>query len=244
MPLGPATLVTVAADHLLLRTPSRPDCWDGNAIHLLAPPEDVRPWVRRFTSTVGAIPGVERVRLLWPGEDLDGPAPAGVAEEDMAMHPMVLMRLGELQQIEAADIEIVRAETDKDWHAAAVLLRHETLDVPHDFWDWMTGQVRAVCESGHGATWIARRHGIPIGRTTVVHDGRGLAALDAVGTHPVYRAAGVATTLVHHSITAHLRDHPGDSVVLLTDPYSAGERLYRRLGFTGDGVVVQADRAL
>ncbi|MDX1511448.1 MAG: GNAT family N-acetyltransferase [Nitriliruptorales bacterium] len=242
--LGPSTLVTVTSDHLLIRTPSRPDYWDGNAIQLLAQPVDVRPWTARFRATVGALPGIERLRLLWPADGLDGPAPAGVAEEDLALEPLRLMRLDDLADIEAVAIEIVEAHSDKDWHAAAVLLRHDLTEVPHEFWDWQTTEIRAVCERGHGTTWIARRHGIPVGRVTLLHDQLGLGALDAVGTHPVYRRAGVATTLVHHAIRAHLDARPADRVVLLTEPYSDGERLYRRLGFEAVGAVIQADRRL
>jgi GNAT superfamily N-acetyltransferase len=239
---GPSTLVTVTRDHVLLRTPSRPDFWDGNLIQVLSQPDDLRPWVKRFEASIGALPGVQRIRILWPADELDGPAPDGVEELNLVLNPMRLSVLDTLADIAPADIELVTATTDAHWHAHSVLARHDVPEVPHEFWAWRSGEVRAICEHGHGTVWLARKAGLPVGRVTLLCDGMGLAAVDDVVTHPVYRRAGVATTLVHHAIRVHLAEHAEDAVVLLADPFSAAERLYGRLGFVPGPAIVQADR--
>lgn len=68
---GPDVLVTTASDHVALRTPSRPDHFSGNAIHLFAPPPAVRPWLQRHAASIGQISGVTGAFLCWEvDEDL------------------------------------------------------------------------------------------------------------------------------------------------------------------------------
>lgn len=66
---GPDVLVTTASDHVALRTPSRPDHFSGNAIHLFAPPPAVRPWLQRHATSIGRIPGVTGAFLCWEVEE-------------------------------------------------------------------------------------------------------------------------------------------------------------------------------
>lgn len=242
--LGPATLVTVTRDHVALRTPSRPDFWDGNMIQLLSRPDDLRPWAARYRSGIGATVGVQRMRVMWPDADLDGRAPAGVEELDVNIESMRLSTLESLVDVEPASVDLSAASTDKDWHAHSVLPRHDAPEVTQEFWTWRSREVRANVLAGRADVWLARKAGIPIARASIVYDRQGLAAVDDVATHPVYRGAGVATTLVHHAVRSHLDRRPGDTMVVLAEPFSAGERVYRRLGFRPGSLVVQADRPL
>jgi GNAT superfamily N-acetyltransferase len=71
--LSGRSLVTYARDHVMVRTPSRPDFHDGNTLDLESPPapEALAGWVERFHRTVGTL-GAQTVQLRWE-------EPAGVA---------------------------------------------------------------------------------------------------------------------------------------------------------------------
>lgn len=62
---GPEVLVTTASDHVALRTPTRPDHFSGNAIHLFSPPTAVGPWLDRHARSIGQISGVDGAFLCW-----------------------------------------------------------------------------------------------------------------------------------------------------------------------------------
>jgi GNAT superfamily N-acetyltransferase len=64
--LSGRSLVTYARDHVMVRTPSKPDFHDGNTLDLVAAPtpEGLATWVRRFRDTVGNL-GVDTVQLRW-----------------------------------------------------------------------------------------------------------------------------------------------------------------------------------
>lgn len=85
---GPDVLVTTASDHVALRTPSRPDHFSGNAIHLFSPPTAIVPWLDRHANSIGRIPGVTGAFVCW---ELDGDlAPdqrADVAPDAEALAP-------------------------------------------------------------------------------------------------------------------------------------------------------------
>jgi GNAT superfamily N-acetyltransferase len=82
--LSGRSIVTYARDHVMVRTPSRPDFHDGNTLDLAAPPapEALAGWVERFHRTVGTL-GARTVQLRWeePAGDAEGDAAGDAAGE-------------------------------------------------------------------------------------------------------------------------------------------------------------------
>lgn len=103
--LSGRSLVTYARDHVAVRTPSRPDFTDGNALDLLAPPAvgDLDRWLDRFDDTVGRM-GAHTVHLRWEQpftggvgavtDDGGDPAVAGALDQrGFALHPVRVLLL-------------------------------------------------------------------------------------------------------------------------------------------------------
>jgi GNAT superfamily N-acetyltransferase len=88
--LSGRSLVTYARDHVMVRTPSKPDFHDGNTLDLVATPtpEGLTTWVRRFHDTVGNL-GVGTVQLRWeePPAAASAPAQASTPEPARASQP-------------------------------------------------------------------------------------------------------------------------------------------------------------
>jgi GNAT superfamily N-acetyltransferase len=267
--LSGRSLVTYARDHVTVRTPSRPDFRAGNTLDLIAPPppEDLPGWVERFAETTGRL-GVAHVQLRWEtplaaDAPVVGPTPdpAVVAALDglgFALTPTTVLLLDDLVAPPAAPVELVAVEppsavpggpTDRRWHAATVLYRYGSGETPEDWRDvdegfvaWSVDVQRELAADGRAQVWLAMRHGGPVARLTLAHDRQGLAVVEDVIVHPVHRGLGIAATLTHAAVAAHLADRPGSRVGLGAEPTSQAERVYRRLGFRPHATVWTALR--
>ncbi len=253
------TLVTYARDHVLVRTPTRPDFRDGNTIDLVEPPAPAAlpRWSERFAQTVGIL-GVEHVQLRWEVPlDPDAPAVAPAPDPELAraaseagfeLAAVTVLLLDELVAPDASpSVELLavpppstepRLEVARRWHAAEVLLRYQSGETPVEwrandsgFAAWSIEVQQELAESGRAQVWLAIRHGAPVGRCTLLHDAQGLVAVEDVVVHPVHRRLGIASVLTHAAVANHLRTAPSDRVGLGADPGSSAEHLYRRLGF-------------
>lgn len=267
--LSGRTLVTYARDHVTVRTPSRHDFYDGNTLDLEAAPDpwDVQRWMARFTATIGML-GAQHVQLRWetplpldaPAQD---PAPdadlaAALAAHGFALFPVTVLLLDRLEAPPAAPGEVVPVPppsaapggaVDRRWHAATVLYRYESGDDPaawravdQGFVDWSVEVQRELALAERCQLWLTMRHGGPVARLHVVHDGQGLACVEDVIVHPVHRRKGIAAALTHRALDAHLRVHPDSRVGTAAEPGSTAERLYRRLGFRPHATVWTARR--
>lgn len=266
--LSGRTLVTYARDHVAVRTPSRPDFLDGNALDLLAAPapDALSGWQQRFTETVGRL-GADRLHLRFE-QPIDDPAAtrAPAPDPDLAaalsalglgLNPVTVLlldgpdALGVAPSSVAAEVRPVEppgvgptAPVDRRWYASTVLYRYAAGDTPDDWRDldedfvtWSVDVQRELAAAGRAQVWIAMRHGAPVARLTLIHDRQGLAVVEDVVVHPVHRRRGLAAALTHRALDAHLRAWPGTRVGVAADPGSAGERLYRRLGFAPHATV-------
>jgi GNAT superfamily N-acetyltransferase len=234
---GPETLMTTASDHVALRTPTRPAFWPGNALHLLRTPTELAPWLDRFDRSVGQLPGVTRRVVSWEVDGV-GERPGVAVPDGAVVHHPVAMELGTLADVDVADdLELVAASDDRHWAGAKVLYLQTDWEGDERHWRWLVGQQRAVVEAGRARVLVAYRYGIPVGRGALFHDRGGLALVDDVITHPLYRGQGVATALVHRLVADHLADHPDDRVVVVADRDEPAERVYRRLGFAAVSTV-------
>ena len=250
--LSPRTLVTYARDHVTVRTPSRPDYYDGNTLDLEGAPSpaSLDGWLERFRSTIANL-GVAHVQLRWETAGASAAVePAleeALGERGLQLHPTRVLLLDRLRPVAEAPAEIralapptgAGGGVDRRWHGATVLYRYEA-EAPDEsgwrFWneDFVAFSVevqRELALAGRARVWLAIRHGAPVGRLTCTHDRQGLAVIEDVVVHPVHRRLGVATAMTHAAVAEHLAREPDARVGLGVDPGSVAERLYRRLGF-------------
>ncbi len=267
--LSGRTLVTYARDHVTVRTPSRHDFYDGNTLDLEAAPDpgELDRWVARFSDTIGML-GAQHVQLRWETPLApDAPAAPPVPDPDLAaaldrcgfgLTPVTVLLLDEPVAPPPAPGEVVpvappSAEpggaVDRRWHAATVLYRYETgedpeawRDVDQAFVAWSVDVQRELALAERCQLWLTMRHGAPVARLHVVHDGQGLACVEDVIVHPVHRRQGIAATLTYRAVDAHVQVHAGSRVGIAAEPGSAAERLCRRLGFRSHATVWTARR--
>lgn len=215
--LGPDTLVTVAHDHVVLRTPTQPRWRDGNALHLLRPPGEVATWLKRFADTVGNLPGVGGPVLAWevdePTVDLPD-LPSGVRAD---LRPV--LRLADPASVRSpyagsgeatlagavGDLDIVVArDDDRGWAGARALMLHAGRGNDTDWWRWHMAQEQTLSVSGRGHVVVGYRQQVPIARVALWHDGGGLAVLTDLVVHPLHRGGGVARSIVAAAVGAHV----------------------------------------
>jgi len=271
--LSGVTLVTYTRDHVAVRTPSRPDYRDGNTLDLtgVPAPGDLDSYLARYTDTIGVL-GASHVQLRWeealPAEGAGEPKPpasslaAAVAAEGLELAPVTVLLLDRLATVTPtpgaalAPVPVPTEEAggavDRRWHASSVLYRYAVGDTPDDwrsgaddgFIAWSVEQQRELARAGRCQVWVASRHAIPVARCSLLHDRQGLAVVEDVVTHPAHRRRGIAVSLIHAAVAAHLEADPGARVGVAAQPGSAAEALYRRLGFRPHATVWTAYRAL
>ncbi len=238
---GPATLQTVVHDHVALRTPTRPDHWPGNALHLFDPPTDVEAAWRRFDRSVGQLPGVTRRVVAWEtaGPDDDPAVDVPSSVELLSTEVGVLGPGADAPRRPVPDgVTIVRADTPAHWAGAKVLYLQTDWEGDEPYWRWMVDQQRQLVEAGGGAVLVAYQFGIPVGRAAlfVPHEHvqprpEKLAVVEDVVVHPLYRGAGIASALVSATVELARGVVPEVRVVVRSEPGSATAAAYARLGF-------------
>lgn len=222
--LGPDTLVTVAHDHVALRTPAQPQWREGNALHLLRPPTEIDTWLKRFADTVGHVAGVGGASLTWEveGSAVDLPdLPQGVRAE---LRPV--LRLTDTASVRSpcagsgertlfGDLEVVVARDDDHvWAGARALMLHAGRGKDTDWWRWHMAQEKALVAVGRGHVVVGYRQDVPVARMAVWHDGGGLTVVSDLVVHPLHRGGGVARSIVEAVAGAHMVI--GDTVVCVS----------------------------
>ncbi len=248
---GPEVLVTTAVDHVALRTPTRPDHFSGNALHLYEPPAAIRPWLDRHATTVGSVPGVERAFVCWEvDDDLAGTRPRAAAPDDLPddagvdlvsvlewrpdLAPDDPARRGALADLEVRDpggLDIRSGRDDRVLAGARALYLHAGWGDDVAYWRWHTAQQLDLVVAGRCDVRVVFVAGIPAVRASLMHDRDGLAIVEDVVTHPLHRRRGLASALVVDLVGRHLATHPHDRVVIRADADGAARRIYERLGF-------------
>jgi len=256
--LSPVTLVTYARDHVAVRTPSRPDLRSGNTLDLTAAPapDELAAFVDRHGQTIGSL-GAGHVQLRWETPLApDAPSAAAVPDAEvveraralgLTVAPLTVLLLDllappaggaavELSPVPAPDGQ-PGGPVDRRWHATTVLYRYLAGDTPDDWRGnddaavaWSVEQQRELARIGRCQVWVALRHGMPVGRLSLLHDRQGLAVVEDVIVHPAHRRRGIARALLHRAIAHHLEADPSARVGLAAEPGSGADLLARRLG--------------
>lgn len=250
--LGPDTLQTVAHDHVVLRTPTRPDYWSGNALDLFDTPHSLKGAFVRFQRTVGQLPGVNRQVVAWERDT--GPDDPGV-DVPMDVH-METVEIGVLPADHEVPpptipegVELVRATDERHWAGARALYLQVDWGGDEAFWRWHVDQQRQLAEAGSAAVLVAYQIGIPVGRAGLflAHPGAagvgdGLAIVDDVIVHPLYRRQGIARAMILALVDVVRRLQPGVQAVIGSHPGSAAGGLYAALGFAPTSWIHKAVR--
>ena len=101
---------------------------------------------------------------------------------------------------------------------------------------------RTLCEAGHGAWWGAFVDGRLVSVMGLVNAGGGLARYQSVETHPEFRGAGLAGTLVHRVATYGFDEMGARTLVMVADPEYLAIRIYRSVGFDGTETQTQLEQ--
>jgi hypothetical protein len=236
--LGPRTVVADLDGVTVVRTATRPDTVEGNALHLHAAPRpgDLARLLALWDDRFGGLPGIDHVRFRWvePG-DRDPAEHAALVEEaaglGLAIDTATHLELDAPVAVEpAAGVDLVAPDDPRRWHGAAVLYRHGGWDGDaadardrDELWAWRTDGWRVLAEQGRGLTRLALRHGTPVGVASLAWDpkldlaahGRGqagLAAISDVLVYPAHHRTGVEAALVAGVVADLLAGH-GNALV-------------------------------
>lgn len=249
---GPDVLVTTASDHVALRTPTHPDHFSGNAIHLFAAPSEVGPWLDRYARSIGQIPGVSGAFLCWEvdadvtADELAAHVPADVptaadveAVSVMVWRPDLATAGGEarlavvkaLDNLDPGTLDIRSGAAERVMAGARALYLQAGWGTDVDYWRWHVAQQLDLMVAGRCDVWVAYAMGIPASRASLMHDRAGLAIVEDVITHPLHRGKGLASAMVVHSLSHHVAGHPSDTIVIRAEASGPARRIYERLGF-------------
>lgn len=235
--LGPHTTAASLGRFTVVRTPTRPDHLEGNALHLHSAPDgaDVDGLEDEWRHRFGAVPGVERLRIRWvepePGRDLaalrEVAAQRGL-DVDVAPQWQLAHLPAEAPAVTGA--EVVVPSDPRRWHGATVLYRHGVWAGDDDLWRWRAEGWRVLAARGQAMTHVVSRWGVPVATASLAWDPAaevaeghaGLAVICDVVVHPAHRASGLAPLVVHSLAARLLQAHARAQVVLIADPGSTG----------------------
>ncbi len=231
---------------LAILTPSNPDYWWGNTLHLDRPPHDgdFDRWMAAFASHVQAVQPASVHRTFgWDGPERGAIEPfvdAGFRDFETVALAVDRDRCVVAPKPDAA-FEIVRIAGD-DWNALR-RLQVETRDPWHDanaYDGFMSRRIagwRTLEERGAGAWFAARRDGRLVSALGVYGerergaDGRRIGRFQFVVTDPAWRRRGLAGMLVEEATRFAFERLDVDVLYLLADANDAARRVYEGCGY-------------
>lgn len=245
--LGPAARILPLHDDVrVVRTADRADHPAGNAVHHLTPlgagvlGAAVADLGRRFPKA--------RARLVAPmAPEL---AAASMVEGGMVPSVIEVLRRDPRQQPPAsrADLELLAARDDRDWHGITVLHRHAVAPGEDrsrgrhdDRLGWWVAGLRQLVGTGRARVLRAVRFGTPVGvgllhwapGVAVGDDHAGLAVVADVVVHPAHRGIGVGRAITEALVVAHLADFPRARVTAVAE-HVPGQAVHADRGDHGD----------
>src|SRR4051794_765317 len=183
-----------------VRTPSLPQFWFGNLLHLdeAPPPAALAGWLERWPSLIGD-PPPPRVVVEWEAEQptLTPQLRAEAAQLSLEVEDNVVLRLGALRAAEANGRFGARpARSDEDWAAALAVATAETPEHA-DFSRARQAHYRERAAAGRGDWWIGELDGEVVASAGIYWDEGGRTArYQAVDTVERARGRGCASALL------------------------------------------------
>lgn len=225
--------------YALLRTPSEPDFWFGNAV-VLQDAQETRDLDELIALSLAAFPEAEHVCLQWDVPDLELPEPLATElvargfELDVS-HTLVLR--DELGQAPLREGLIVRPfEDDADWAQAVMLSTEIATEAERDppsfrsFIDSHLDAQRARVAAGRGQWFGVFDGGRLVTQMGVIFDAAAI-RFQHVETAPSHRRMGLCAALLTHVGNWAMAQAPEAAVVIVADESGNAGRIYRRAGF-------------
>jgi len=241
------SVIEVARDHLVVRTPANPGFHWGNFV--LAG----QSWVDRPLADLVAVfhaehPAAHHVAIGVDGVDGRVWGHDELGECGLEVDRSVVMTATAVHAPLHPNTDAVcrMLASEADWAAAVDLhaVEHHSFD-PTEFRDHVQRRMAALREqqeAGLGGWFGAFVAGEMLCGLGLFTDGSGLGRFQGVDTLASARRLGLAATLVHHASVVGLRDFAIRDLVMVADPDYSAIRIYRSLGFVDSEVQVQLSR--
>jgi ribosomal protein S18 acetylase RimI-like enzyme len=224
----PGTLIDDHGDCRVIRTPSCPDYHFGNLISIEEPPAEAAPWLERCRREMADL-AIQRLVLEWE-QDVDAPVLAG------AQRRMVLVRRGPGAPVPAPPGVVLRTlapgEEDSWRQACAIRLDDGAEFGPgyERFLAWQQGTYRDA-DPRHFRNWGAFT-GERLEASLVCYEDDEFVRVEDVLTRREARGRGIGPALIEAAYASARERRPRALSLIVADDGGAGDRLYRRLGFT------------
>lgn len=227
-------------EYLAIRTPAQPGYYWGNLLLFPeAPAEgDRERWEKLFREEFRDLPGVKHMTFGWDDpEGAEGVIEPFVADGFRNDPGRVLSTFEVLPPPHGAwpELEVRPLQGDEDWQEA-MACQVACRDPAHEeegYWVFVRrrlGSLREMVAAGHGLWFGAFLDGRQVGNLGVFRD-RDLGRFQTVGTHPEFRGRGVCSHLVHRASLQAEELLGCRTLVLVSEPDSQADRVYRSLGY-------------
>ena len=228
--------ITTHSDRVVVRTPSEPTYWHGNAVIFRTTQVAPEPQIAQFRAD---FPEAEHVTLAWdaPGMALQ---PGHRALQDLGFdldQSDILVHDGRFRDPDVPDGLALRPITSDDDWAQVTALQYDTgieqgyEAGPHK--PYITRRMaaqRRIVEGGRGCWFGAFEDRHLVGDLGLIL-GPDLARFQSVETRKSHRKRGISSALICTALAWRAARAPDVPVVMVADQDGAPGRLYRSLGF-------------
>jgi len=233
------SIVTDRGDYLVVRTPERRGFYWGNFLLFRRGPGpgDLGRWSALFEREIASQQLTRHVAFGWDSPEGEREGVDQFTDQGFRFDRSTVLTTRELlpPYDDIPDYDIRPLTSVEDWEKVVdtqVLLRDHRFS-EEDYRAFCRGRgedYRRIIGKGLGM-WFGAFRGEELLGDLGIFGRDGVARYQWVQTHPDHRRRGVAGNLIH-AAGEWGRDHLGATAfVIVTDPDSVAERLYRRCGF-------------
>lgn len=239
--------VTEFQDRIVMRTPTEPEYWSGNAIIMRDAPTDPAVDLAQFGRD---FPDAKHAKVIWdvPGMNAggirDALSPSGIKVEQFD----VLARDGVIGTVAPPKGIVFRAlSSNADWDAVLALQIEigiedgYPIDAHSAFLKRRNITRRTQIASGLGAWFGAFDGDALVAQMGLFHDDS-IARYQWVSTRASHRRRGICTGLLVYCYRWMQTRAPDAQVVIIAEADSDAGRLYRKMGFAHVETVTEATR--
>ena len=222
-------------DHVVMRTPSEPDFWDGNQVIFRDFSGDARADAAAFRA---AFPHARHLSIQWDREDVTPEMVTEVFGEpyDVTVEQVMAQRDPMPAVDDPAGVVMREVVSPEDWAQVealqSLIAKAEGFEGPeHDaYLRERNENRRAQIAEGHGAWFGAFENGVLAGAMGIFHDHR-VARFQEVQTSPDFRRRGICQALLRHVNLWVADREPAAQPVIVAEEDGPAGRIYRRMGF-------------